>query len=94
MRPANPLARHRRLTFNDLIRVEWVLPLTGNALHRRIEARFLMAGVPFPSYTIATNSISAIKMPVRNSDHIAFMASTMAETELANGQLVALPISG
>lgn len=93
MRPANPLARHRSLTIKQLMRAEWVLPMAGNVLRRRFEALFLFAGMPIPAHTIATNSISAVKALVRQSNRIAFMARPMAEPELASGALVALPIA-
>jgi DNA-binding transcriptional LysR family regulator len=93
MRPSHALARKRHLTFEQLTDAEWVLPLPGNALRRRLEARFLLAGIRFPAHTIATNSISGIKLLVRNSGCVAIMARAMAEPELASGQLVALPIA-
>ena len=93
MRPSHPLARRRALAFDHLIGAEWVLPIPGNALRRRLEALFLLAGAPLPAHTIATNSTSGIKALVRQSDRIAIMAPAMAEPELSSGQLVALPIA-
>ena len=93
MRPRNSLARHRRLTLHHLMRAEWVLPIPGNALRRRLEAYFLLAGMPLPAHTIATNSTSGIKALVRQSDRVAIMAKAMAEPELASGTLVARPIA-
>jgi DNA-binding transcriptional LysR family regulator len=93
MRPRNPLARHRNLTFRHLTQAEWVLPIPGNALRRRLEAYFLLAGVPLPAHTIATNSTSGIKALVRQSDRVAIMARAMAEPELASFTLVARPIA-
>jgi LysR family transcriptional regulator, regulator for genes of the gallate degradation pathway len=93
MRPRNPLARHRNLTFRHLMQAEWVLPIPGNALRRRLEAYFLLAGVPLPAHTIATNSTSGIKALVRQSDRVAIMARAMAEPELASFTLVARPIA-
>jgi LysR family transcriptional regulator of gallate degradation len=93
MRPGNPLAKRRALTFNHLMQAEWVLPIPGNALRRRLEALFLLAGTMLPAHTIATNSISGIKALVQHSDRIAIMAKPMAEAELRGRQLVALPIA-
>jgi LysR family pca operon transcriptional activator len=72
---------------------EWVLPIPGNALRRRLEAYFLLAGVPMPAHTIATNSISGIKALVRQSDRVAIMARAMAEPELGSFLLVARSIA-
>ena len=93
MRPTNPLARHRRLTLTHLMQAEWVLPIPGNALRRRLEAHFLLAGAPLPAHSIATNSTSGIKALVRQSDCVAIMSKTMAEPEIGSGTLVALPIA-
>jgi molybdate transport repressor ModE-like protein len=93
MRPSNPLAGRRAVKFGRLAIAEWVLPIPGSALHRRIEALFLLAGVPLPAHAIATNSISAIKALVGQSDRVSIMARAMAEPEIASGRLVALPIA-
>ena len=93
MRPGNPLARRRSLTFDHMMHAEWVLPIPGNALRRRLEALFLLAGTALPAHTIATNSIAGIKALVRQSDRIAIMAKAMAEAELRSGQLIARPIT-
>jgi DNA-binding transcriptional LysR family regulator len=93
MRPANALARRRSLSIDQMTKAEWVLPIPGNALRRRLEALFLLAGAPLPAHTIATNSISAVKTLVRQSDRIAIMATAMAEPELSSGTLVARAIA-
>lgn len=93
MRPANPLARHRVLKFDQLVGAEWVLPTPGSALRRRLEAVFLLAGVPLPAHTVATNSISGVKALVRRSDRVAIMAKEMAEPELKRKELAALPLA-
>lgn len=93
MRPSNPLARHRTLKFDQLMKAEWVLPILGSALRRRLEAVFLLAGVSLPAHTVATNSISGVKALVRRSDRVAIMAKEMAEPELISNELVALPIA-
>lgn len=93
MRPTNPLARHRVLKFNQLINAEWVLPMPGSALRRRLEAAFLLAGVALPAHTVATNSISGVKALVQRSDRVAIMAKEMAGPELKGRKLVALPLA-
>ena len=93
MRPSHPLAGNSHLSFKQLMTAEWILPIQGNALRRRIEARFLIAGVPVPEHTISTNSIAGVKALVRVSDCIAIMTHAMAESEISSGLLVCLPIA-
>jgi LysR family transcriptional regulator, regulator for genes of the gallate degradation pathway len=92
-RTGNPLAKHRRVSLRQLKDAPWVLPSEQSAYHHQLEALFVVAGVRWPDARIATNSMTAMKAIVMNSDCVAIMPKQLIGLEHSAKLLVAVGLA-
>lgn len=92
MRARNPLARRRSLSLRDLRAVSWALPSERSAFRRQLEALFVTAGVQWPTLCLTTNSMTALKAIVANSDAITIMPRRLVTLEIRTRALASVPL--
>jgi len=92
MRARNPLARRRSLSLRDLRDVSWALPSERSAFRRQLEALFVTAGVQWPTLCLTTNSMTALKAIVTNSDAITIMPRRLVALEIRTRRLASVPL--
>ena len=92
MRARNPLARRRSLSLRDLRAVSWALPSERSAFRRQLEALFVTAGVQWPTLCLTTNSMTALKAIVINSDAITIMPRRLVALEIRTRALASVPL--
>jgi DNA-binding transcriptional LysR family regulator len=85
--PGHSLAGRRSVRLADLGDLQWVLPAGGSAFREQMERVFAGVGLHWPIRGTATNSISAIKAIVMNTNSVSIMASSLVEIEVAAGLL-------
>jgi DNA-binding transcriptional LysR family regulator len=71
----------------ELADAAWVLPNDQSAFHRQLEALFIVAGVPWPTSAIVTNSMVALKSMVVHGDGVAIMPRQLVALEREAGLL-------
>jgi DNA-binding transcriptional LysR family regulator len=81
MRPRHPLANSASLSLRDLRSVDWALPNEGGAFQRQIEALFISAGVQWPAFYIGTNSMTALRAIVMQTDCVTIMPRRLLRLE-------------
>ena len=92
MRARNPLARRRSLSLRGLRDVSWALPSERSAFRRQLEALFVTAGVQWPTLCLTTNSMTALKAIVTNSDAITIMPRRLVALEIRTRRLASVPL--
>jgi LysR family transcriptional regulator, regulator for genes of the gallate degradation pathway len=92
MRARHPLARHRSLSLKSLREVSWALPSERSAFRRQLEALFVTAGVQWPTLCLTTNSMTALKAIVMNSDAITIMPRRLIPLETKSRRLTCVPL--
>jgi len=92
MRARHPLARHRSLSLKSLREVSWALPSERSAFRRQLEALFVTAGVQWPTLCLTTNSMTALKAIVMNSDAITIMPRRLIPLETKTRRLTCVPL--
>ena len=92
MRAQHPLARRRSLSLKTLRDVSWALPSEHSAFRRQLEALFLTAGVQWPTLCLTTNSMTALKAIVLNSDAITIMPRRLIALEARTRRLACVPL--
>jgi LysR family transcriptional regulator of gallate degradation len=92
MRARHPLARHRSLSLKSLREVSWALPSERSAFRRQLEALFVTAGVQWPTLCLTTNSMTALKAIVTNSDAITIMPRRLIPLETKTRRLTCVPL--
>jgi LysR family transcriptional regulator of gallate degradation len=92
MRARHPLARHRSLSLKSLREVSWALPSERSAFRRQLEALFVTAGVQWPTLCLTTNSMTALKAMVMNSDAITIMPRRLIPLETKTRRLTCVPL--
>ncbi|MBV8837944.1 MAG: LysR family transcriptional regulator [Alphaproteobacteria bacterium] len=92
VRARNRLARRRSLSLRDLRDVSWALPSERSAFRRQLEALFVTAGVPWPTLCLTTNSMTALKAIVANSDAITIMPRRLVTLEIGSRLLASVPL--
>ncbi len=93
MRPDHPARRQESLSLLDLRDARWVLPETGGAFRRQVDALFVAAGAQLPIDCVSTNSINAIKSIVAQTDYLSIMSDDLASADVRAGLLRAVPLS-
>ncbi len=81
MRAQHPLASLRSISLKNLRDVSWALPSERSAFRRQLEALFVTAGVQWPTLCLTTNSMTALKSIVLNSDAITIMPRRLIALE-------------
>jgi DNA-binding transcriptional LysR family regulator len=92
MRAQHPLARRRSLSLKSLREVSWALPSERSAFRRQLEALFVTAGVQWPTLCLTTNSMTALKAIVMNSDAITIMPRRLIPLETKTRRLTCVPL--
>jgi molybdate transport repressor ModE-like protein len=87
VRSGHPLRRRRSISLRELADAAWVLPNDQSAFHRQLEALFIVAGVPWPTSAIVTNSMVALKSMVVHGDGVAIMPRQLVALEREAGLL-------
>jgi len=92
LRPRHPLASGASLSLRDLRGADWALPSEGGAFQRQIEALFISAGVQWPAFYIGTNSMTALKAIVMESDCVTIMPRRLLQLERKARRLTTVPL--
>jgi LysR family transcriptional regulator of gallate degradation len=87
VRSKHPLASRRSISLKQLAGARWVLPNEDSAYRRQLEALFMVAGVPWPTQCVSTNSMAALKAMVVNTDCIALLPLQLISVEKRAGLL-------
>jgi LysR family transcriptional regulator, regulator for genes of the gallate degradation pathway len=72
--------------------VSWALPSERSAFRRQLEALFITAGVQWPTLCLTTNSMTALKAIVMNSDAITIMPRRLIPLEAKTRRLTCVPL--
>ena len=72
--------------------VRWALPSERSAFRRQLEALFVTAGVQWPTLCLTTNSMTALKAMVMNSDAITIMPRRLISLETKTRRLTCVPL--
>ena len=81
MRSRHSLASSASIALRELRSADWALPSEGGAFQRQIEALFISAGVQWPTFYIATNSMTALKAIIARSDCVTIMPRRLIHLE-------------
>lgn len=81
------LARRSSVRLSELKDVRWVLPAGGSAFRQQMERVFAASNLGWPTLSINTNSILAIKAIVMSTDCVSLMARGLVEVEVAANRL-------
>lgn len=73
MQPKHRLAGRNMVSLSELAGEPWILPDTGSAYRRHVEAIFLTAGQPIPTNSVNTNSRAMFEELLLRTDRIALM---------------------
>ena len=98
VRPGHALARRPRLSPEDLLDYDWVMPGPGTLLRRTVLERLAALGLPPPPGRLSTSSFLLILAMLRESNAIAPLATAVARRFAASpeagpeGGLVILPL--
>jgi len=93
VRNGHPLARKRRLTWDELVRWPWVLQMLSSPARVLLEGEFARAGVAGPGDAIECSSIFATLQLVQSSDAIAMLPESVLRDHVGAGLLTALNLS-
>lgn len=89
-RSGHPLASRERITTDDLLAYDWIVPGEGTPRRRQYEAIFEGCGRR-PSISIETSSLSTIRSVLTCSDRLALVNRQEVETEERSRLLTVLP---
>jgi DNA-binding transcriptional LysR family regulator len=91
--PRHPLARRRRLGWQDVAGYPWLMPTEGTPLHQALEASFAGAGLPLPAPMVTSVSSVANGVLLAQTDVLGLMSTVLAERLQRQGQVAALPLT-
>lgn len=92
MRMGHRLARKKSLVIADLRDEQWVMPGPHTTMSRQIELLFSAENQPWPSQAIITNSITALKSIVMQSDCVTMSSKKLVQLELEARRLACVPL--
>ena len=87
VRSNHKLACRRSISLQKLDNVHWVLPAEESAYRRQLEALFMMTGLHWPMQGVLTNSMSAMKALIVNTDCVGIMPLQLVAMERESGVL-------
>lgn len=90
LRADHLLAAKKSVSLRELSGVRWVLPAQGSAFRRNLESLFSSCSVPWPSPSITTNSVPAIKTIVMMTDYVSLMVPELIKAERKAGYLASI----
>lgn len=88
----HPLAKRKRLHWNDLADFPWVLPPVGSIPREPLEIALQQNGLAMPSNTIETLSIHVILTYLQSTRAIAVMSKVVAHHYRDLGLMAVLPL--
>lgn len=89
-RADHPLADRNPLVLKDMANSKWILPRADSGLSKRVQRDFSRADVELPKSMIETSSLDASRSLVQTTDLLAILPLRAVETEIKQGQLIAL----
>ncbi|HUC50588.1 MAG TPA: LysR family transcriptional regulator [Xanthobacteraceae bacterium] len=92
MRKGHQLASKKSLLIADLRDAQWVMPSPHTTMSRQIELLFSAENQPWPSQAIITNSITALKSIVMQSECVTISSKKLVELEVRAGCLACVPM--
>ncbi|HZC54646.1 MAG TPA: LysR family transcriptional regulator [Xanthobacteraceae bacterium] len=92
MRTGHRLARSKSLRIADLGDEQWVMPSPQTTMSRQIELLFSAENRPWPSQAIITNSITALKSIVMQSDCVTISSKKLIQLEVEAHRLACVPL--
>lgn len=91
-RKDHPLASTRSLTLDDLVGAEWVLPHKEAPARKALEQAFVSAGLPPPRNSIESNTLTAMRTLLLESDRLSVLSRNQILYEELHGMLSVLPV--
>jgi LysR family transcriptional regulator of gallate degradation len=91
-RADHPLAQRRRLQWRQLAQAQWVMPMPQTPAAAAFAQMLQSAGLPPPSDQLHVNSALMMLAFLAEGDRLALMSPRQVARELAQGQLVELPL--
>jgi DNA-binding transcriptional LysR family regulator len=92
MRKGHRLASKKSLLIADLRDAQWVMPSPHTTMSRQIELLFSAENQPWPSQAIVTNSITALKSIIMQSECVTISSKKLVELEVRAGRLACVPM--
>lgn len=92
VRSGHPLAKRRKLQWEELVRWPWVLQTLSSPARVLLEGEFARAGVSSPEDAIECTSIFATLQLVQSSTAIALLPKSVVRDHIRAGLLHALPV--
>lgn len=91
--PRHPLARRRRLGWQELAGFPWVLPPVGSLSREPLENVFQKHGISVPADCVETMSIDVITGYLQLTEAIGLLSQVVARHYIGAGLLARLPLS-
>jgi LysR family transcriptional regulator of gallate degradation len=91
-RADHPLAQRRRLQWRQLAQAQWVMPMPQTPAAVAFAQMLQSAGLPPPPDQLHVNSALMMLAFLAEGDRLALMSPRQVARELAQGQLVELPL--
>jgi len=92
MRTGHRLAGKKSLLIADLRDAQWIMPSPHTTMSRQIELLFAAENQPWPSQAIITNSITALKSIIMQSDCVTISSKKLVELEVKARRLACVPM--
>ena len=92
MRKGHRLARRASLSIAELRGEQWVVPPPQTTMSRQIQLLFTAENQSWPAQAIITNSITALKSIIMQSDCVAILSKKLVQLELKAHHLVCVPL--
>jgi LysR family transcriptional regulator, regulator for genes of the gallate degradation pathway len=90
VRANHPLAKRKRLTAADLVRLPWIAPRAGSRLRLHFDALFEFAGISAPERTVECNSLSTARAFLLASNRMMLLSAHQIHHELKTGLLATI----
>jgi len=91
--PKHPLARRKRLTWQELADFPWVLPPVGSLSREPLENMLQKNGINMPADCVETMSIDVITGYLQLTNAIGLLSQVVARHYIEVGLLAQLPLS-
>jgi DNA-binding transcriptional LysR family regulator len=92
VRAAHPLAKQKKVTLEDLVAAQWILPVAGTIPRITYDNSFLRRGVAPPEPLFEVQPLSpVIRELLHESDLVTILPLVVVENEVAAGTLKLLP---
>ena len=92
MRSSHRLAKRKSLLIAELCHEQWIMPSPHTTMSRQIELLFSAENQPWPSGAIITNSITALKSIIMQSDCVTILSKKLMQLEVEAHQLACVPM--